>query len=48
VLPALFIVSSLTIVINQIIRDPKESSLGLAIVLAGLPVYYVWARKSRA
>jgi APA family basic amino acid/polyamine antiporter len=48
VLPALFIVSSLTIVINQIIRDPKESSIGLAIVLAGLPVYYWWARKSRA
>jgi APA family basic amino acid/polyamine antiporter len=44
-LPALFIVSSLAIVVNQVIRDPKESAFGLAIVLAGLPVYYLWSRK---
>ena len=50
VLPALFIVSSAAIVINQLVRDPKEASIGLAIVLAGLPVYHWWAqpRKSTA
>ncbi len=45
VLPALFVLSSAVIVINQILRDPKEAAFGLAIVLAGLPVYYVWTRR---
>jgi APA family basic amino acid/polyamine antiporter len=48
VLPALFIVSSLTIVVNRLVRDPKEGAIGLAIVLAGLPVYYWWSRKPRS
>jgi hypothetical protein len=26
------------------VNDPKEGGLGIAIVLAGLPVYYWWAR----
>jgi len=47
VLPALFIVSSVVIVINQLVRDPREASIGLAIVLAGLPVHYVWSRRTR-
>ena len=45
VLPALFIISSVVIVINQIIRTPTEAATGLSIVLAGLPVYYVWLRR---
>lgn len=45
VLPALFILSSLAIVVNRMIRDPKEATIGLGIVLAGLPVYYVWVRR---
>jgi len=44
-LPALFIVSSAVIVLNQLLRDPKEAAFGLAIVLAGLPVYYVWVKR---
>jgi APA family basic amino acid/polyamine antiporter len=45
VLPAIFIVSSLAIVVNRLVNDPKEGGLGIAIVLAGLPVYYWWSRK---
>jgi APA family basic amino acid/polyamine antiporter len=48
VLPAIFIVSSLAIVVNRLINDPKEGSIGLAIVLAGLPVYYLWSRKHQS
>jgi APA family basic amino acid/polyamine antiporter len=44
-LPAIFILSTTTIVINQIIHEPLDSALGLGLVLAGLPVYYVWARQ---
>lgn len=42
ILPILFVAFSFAIVINQIIVDPKESSIGLGFVLLGLPVYYLW------
>ena len=45
VLPALFIVSTTIIVANQIINEPLDSAIGLGLVLAGLPVYLMWARK---
>ncbi|HEV8411448.1 MAG TPA: amino acid permease, partial [Gemmatimonadaceae bacterium] len=43
-LPAIFVVSTAAIVINQIIAQPVDSIGGLAFVLLGLPVYYIWAR----
>jgi APA family basic amino acid/polyamine antiporter len=43
-LPALFVVSSAAIVVNQIVAQPLESAGGLLFVLLGLPVYYIWAR----
>jgi APA family basic amino acid/polyamine antiporter len=46
-IPAVFIISSLAIVANQIISDPKESLFGLSLVLSGLPVYYLWAKKKK-
>ncbi|HUQ79906.1 MAG TPA: amino acid permease [Gemmatimonadaceae bacterium] len=45
VLPMAFIVSTAFIVTNQLVSDPRESAIGLIIVLAGLPVY--WLRASR-
>ena len=42
--PIVFVLSSAYIVVNQIIHDPKESAVGLLLVLAGLPIYYVWLR----
>jgi APA family basic amino acid/polyamine antiporter len=47
VVPALFIIASFAIVVNQIISDPKESLFGLSLVLIGLPVYYLWSKKMR-
>ncbi|HEY2824728.1 MAG TPA: amino acid permease, partial [Gemmatimonadales bacterium] len=47
-LPALFAAGSFAIVANQIIRDPRESAIGLGLVLAGLPVYYLWGRRGAA
>jgi APA family basic amino acid/polyamine antiporter len=44
-LPALFAAGSFAIVINQVLHDPKESAIGLGLVLAGLPVYYLWGRR---
>jgi APA family basic amino acid/polyamine antiporter len=42
--PVLFALVCLAIVVNQIATDPRESLAGLALVAAGLPVYYVWRR----
>lgn len=46
-LPMIFIIASFAIVINQVISVPGESVVGLAFVLAGLPVYYFWMRKQK-
>jgi len=43
-LPAIFVVSSFAIVLNQVVTDPAESLEGLLLVVAGAPVYYLWGR----
>ena len=47
VLPTIFIVSTAIIVINELITNPRERIIGLAIVLAGLPLYYLRAARLR-
>lgn len=44
-LPVLFIVASFFIVANQIISEPRNSTIGLSIIALGLPVYYLWVRR---
>jgi basic amino acid/polyamine antiporter, APA family len=44
VVPVLFAMMCLAIVVNQIAGDPRNSLFGLAIVIAGLPVYFAWRR----
>jgi APA family basic amino acid/polyamine antiporter len=43
--PAIFIAFSLAIVVNQLVSDPRESLFGLAVVLLGMPVYYLWVKR---
>lgn len=45
--PALFIVASFAVVVNQIVSDPRESLFGLSLVLVGLPIYYLWSKRMR-
>ncbi|MFQ5638948.1 MAG: APC family permease [bacterium] len=47
IVPALFILFSAVIVINQVLSNPKDSLIGLSFVLVGLPVYYVWVKKKK-
>jgi APA family basic amino acid/polyamine antiporter len=44
VVPIAFALVCLAIVLNQIASDPRESLTGLALVAAGLPVYFFWRR----
>lgn len=46
--PVVFAVASLTIVVNQIISDPRESLIGLGLVVLGLPVYWILLRRGAA
>jgi APA family basic amino acid/polyamine antiporter len=43
VVPILFIAASLVIVVNQIAAEPVDSAIGLLIVIAGLPIYFLWS-----
>jgi APA family basic amino acid/polyamine antiporter len=44
VLPVAFAASALAIIINALVRSPRESSIGLGLVLLGVPVYWIWKR----
>jgi APA family basic amino acid/polyamine antiporter len=45
--PLVFIIASLAIVAWTIKANPRDSMIGLGLVLAGLPIYYVWLRNPR-
>jgi APA family basic amino acid/polyamine antiporter len=44
--PIIFALSSVYIVANQILSEPKESVIGLLLVAVGLPVYWIATRSS--
>ena len=46
IVPIIFIVASLTIVINQLVSDPVDALIGLGMVAAGAPIYYFWNRRA--
>jgi len=45
-LPAVSLVTSAAIAINQIWAAPGSSAIGLGLILLGLPVYFVWSHRS--
>ena len=42
----MFALSGFAIVANQIVVQPMDSLLGMGMVLIGLPIYYLWARRT--
>jgi amino acid transporter len=44
VVPALFLLASLAMVINALFTNPTDTAVTLAIIAAGVPVYYIWER----
>lgn len=48
ILPIFFVIAMLWIVVNSVIKSPQDSLWGLLIVALGLPVYWIWKRKSNA
>ena len=48
VVPLLFLLASVGMVLNALITTPKDTGITFAIILAGLPVYFLWRRKPEA
>jgi APA family basic amino acid/polyamine antiporter len=46
-LPILFSLAALAIVINSLMTKPRESLIGFGIVLAGIPIYFLWKLLTR-
>jgi len=47
VVPVLFVIMAAAIVISALYNSPRESLLGLALILAGLPFYFHWRKQRR-
>ena len=45
--PAVSFVTSLAIAVNQIRAAPRDSLIGVGLLLLGLPVYFFWAQHNR-
>ena len=45
--PFLFLFAALALTLNLWLDRPVRSSIGLLVILAGLPCYYAWAGRSR-
>jgi basic amino acid/polyamine antiporter, APA family len=45
-LPIVSLVTSAAVAINQIYAAPRDSFLGLGLLLLGLPVYFFWAHRN--
>lgn len=44
ILPLVFVICSFLLLGNTLVTSPKESGLGLAIILAGVPVYLIFKK----
>lgn len=48
VAPAIFVLASFILVVNQLWQDPRTAIAGLGVILAGLPLYWIFGRQRSA
>lgn len=46
VVPVVFIILAILLLINTVWTSPKESLIGLGFILSGIPVYFIFKKKS--
>ncbi len=46
--PVIFVLAGAVIVLNTVVTQPRESAIGIAVVLAGAPAYLIWKRRLAA
>jgi APA family basic amino acid/polyamine antiporter len=44
--PAIFVIASAAMMVNEIIRNGATALAGLAVILLGVPVYFIFARRA--
>ena len=47
IVPALFLLASVAMLGNALVRQPGPTLFGFGIILSGVPAYYLWRRLSR-
>lgn len=48
VVPIVFIVLAILLLVNTVFESPRESGIGLAFILAGVPVYFIFKKLNKA
>jgi APA family basic amino acid/polyamine antiporter len=48
VVPLIFVFVTAALLINTFVASPREALRGVALLAAGLPLYWYWARRSRS
>jgi amino acid transporter len=43
IVPAVFLIASLYMVLNALLTDPRNTGITFAIILAGVPVFWLWS-----
>jgi APA family basic amino acid/polyamine antiporter len=47
IVPVLFVLVSIALLASTLMTSPRESGIGLALIVAGLPFYYYWKRAGK-
>src|SRR5204863_6595387 len=47
VVPAIFLIVTAWLILRTIWDNPKQSAIGLGLILIGLPVYLIWSKRDR-
>ena len=45
VLPVIFMIAAATLTVFSVVNDPKNSLAGVAVILAGVPLHYMFKRR---
>jgi amino acid transporter len=48
IVPLVFLIASVLMLANSLVRDTRPTMINFAIILLGIPVFYVWRRRQRA
>jgi APA family basic amino acid/polyamine antiporter len=46
VVPILFVVASLILVVSTALQRPRESAIGIGLIILGVPFYFYWKKRS--
>jgi APA family basic amino acid/polyamine antiporter len=48
IVPALFVMVAVALLYSTLMSSPRESGIGLVLIIAGLPFYFYWKRRRQA